>query len=94
MDQDISADFARLLYTRDNIGSGSRQIQGILDEMQGQLLQVQWTGESADAYYASQKKWSEGMSGLQGVLAAVGNAVQEAIDRYQENEGRGAGIFN
>ena len=94
MNEDISADFPRLQETSESITKGSQDIQHILDSMQSELQKVQWTGESANAYQVSQRKWSEGMSGLQRVLAAIGNEVKNAMDDYRANESRGAGIFN
>ena len=94
MNEDISADFPRMQDTSESITKGSQDIQQILDSMQSELQKVQWTGESANAYQVSQRKWSEGMRGLQSVLAAVGHEVRNAMEDYRANESRGAGIFN
>ncbi|GAA3664292.1 hypothetical protein GCM10022267_58200 [Lentzea roselyniae] len=86
----IEVTFAEILQAATTISTQSREVDALLDELRQEVTKTLggYTGQGAEAYQASQAKWDQGADDLNKVLAAIGTAVQQAGEGYQEAEQR------
>lgn len=84
----IKASFGQIAEAASSISSGATQVQQQLDDLKSQVDKTlaQWEGAAQGAYQASQAKWAQAAGDLQAVLAAIGTAVQQAGEAYQQAE--------
>jgi len=88
MSSPIKVNFAEIQGASATITSQSKEVDALLDELRTEVVKTlgEWEGQGAEAYQASQKKWDDGAADLNAVLAAIGTAVQQAGEAYQQSE--------
>lgn len=84
----IEVNFAEIANAANTISSQSKEVDALLDELRAEVSKTlgSWTGTGAETYQASQKKWDDAAADLNAVLAAIGTAVQQAGEAYQQSE--------
>lgn len=87
-DSNIAVKFAEIAAAAQTITSESKLIDQVLDDIRTQVVNTlgSWNGEGADTYKQSQEKWDVAAADLNAVLAAIGTAVQQAGEAYQQAE--------
>ncbi|GAA3841751.1 hypothetical protein GCM10022243_05210 [Saccharothrix violaceirubra] len=88
MNERIEVNFGELANAGGEIASQANQVQQALDDLKQRLAPViaQWDGGASEAYQQAQNQWNTSAADLQSVLAAIGVAVQQATDAYQQAE--------
>ncbi|MFI6098982.1 WXG100 family type VII secretion target [Lentzea sp. NPDC051213] len=84
----IKASFAEIAAAATTISGSSKQIDELNDQLHSKVTSTlaNWEGGAGEAYQAAQKKWDEASADLNRVLAAIGVAVQQASEAYQQAE--------
>ena len=81
----------------------SRDIQSAVNELQGQLANLEadakplvatWSGTARESYDANHLKWTNAANDLTRMLHDIKNAVDESAAEYQVTETRNANMFN
>ncbi|MEU7479352.1 WXG100 family type VII secretion target [Lentzea sp. NPDC042327] len=85
---EIKVEFGQIAQAASTITTQSKEIDGVLDEIRAEVVRVlgTWEGEGSDTYKQSQEKWDNAAADLNSVLAAIGTAVQQAGEAYQQAE--------
>lgn len=85
---EILVEFGQIAQAASTISTQSKDIDQILDDIRSEVVRVlgTWEGEGSDMYKQSQEKWDRAAADLNSVLAAIGTAVQQAGDAYQQAE--------
>ena len=93
---EIKVNYATIDQTGSEITDRSRQLQEILDAMDVELqpLRQNWDGEAQQAYLQAKAKWTEGMTDMRQVLAAIGSHVSDAPGSYRATDGSVAQTFD
>lgn len=91
----ISVNYGALQVAADDIRSTTDQVNGILDQLKSDLapLVSTWEGEAQTAYRQKQDQWDQAAEDMNRVLASIGTAVNDALSRYQEGEGKNTAAF-
>ena len=81
----------------------SRDIQSAVNELQGQLANLEadakplvatWSGTARESYDANHLKWTNAANDLTRMLHDIKNAVDESATEYQVTETRNANMFS
>ncbi|KOV80615.1 WXG100 family type VII secretion target [Nocardia sp. NRRL S-836] len=85
---EIAVKFGEIAQAASTISTQSKEIDAVLDDIRQEVTRVlgTWEGEGSETYKASQDKWDKAAADLNSVLAAIGTAVQQAGDAYQQAE--------
>lgn len=85
---EIAVNFAEIQNAAGTISTQSKEVDALLDELKSEVQRVlgTWQGEGMEAYQASQQKWDVAAADLNSVLGAIGTAVQQAGEAYQQSE--------
>jgi early secretory antigenic target protein ESAT-6 len=89
----IAVSFAEIQNASSTITSQSREIDQVLDDIRAEVRKVlgDWEGEGSETYKASQDSWDRAADDLNKVLAAIGTAVGQAGEAYQNAEKQNVG---
>lgn len=84
----IKASFAEIAAAASQISGASKTIDQLNDDLKGKVTSTlaNWDGASGEAYNEAQRKWDAASADLNAVLAAIGTAVQQASEAYQQAE--------
>lgn len=95
-DGQIKVTFGELQAASSSISSNAQKIQSSLDDLKSYLapLVAGWQGAASEEYNAHQRKWDLAAADLQSVMAAIGTAVAQAADDYQQGENQNALRWN
>lgn len=82
----IQYDFASIAQTSADIHATNRNINGMLDQLKGDIapMVAEWEGESATAYQAAQRRWDAAAEELNQVLQTIARAVDNAGSRMSQ----------
>jgi early secretory antigenic target protein ESAT-6 len=85
---EIKVGFGEIAAAASTITTQSKEIDTVLDDIRREVVRVlgSWEGEGSETYKASQDKWDAAAADLNAVLAAIGTAVQQAGEAYQQAE--------
>ncbi|MGH3450019.1 MAG: WXG100 family type VII secretion target [Haloechinothrix sp.] len=91
----ISVNYGALQVAADDIKGTTTQVNGILDQLKSDIAPLvnTWEGEAQTAYLAKQAQWDQAAEDINKVLASIGTAVNDALGRYQEGEGKATQSF-
>jgi 6 kDa early secretory antigenic target len=84
----IKASFAEISQAASTIANSSKTIDQLNDDLRAKVTSTLagWEGGAGEAYQAAQKAWDASSDDLNRVLAAIGVAVQQASEAYQQAE--------
>ncbi|ANZ37632.1 hypothetical protein BBK82_17810 [Lentzea guizhouensis] len=84
----IAVSFGEIANAAQTITTQSKEIDTVLDDIRQEVVRVlgTWEGEGSETYKQSQDRWDRAAADLNSVLAAIGTAVQQAGDAYQQAE--------
>ncbi|KAA2264693.1 WXG100 family type VII secretion target [Solihabitans fulvus] len=87
-DMQIKVSFGALSSAAGDIATAASQVEQQLSDLKSKVAPVaaQWAGGSSEGYQQAQKKWDDSAADLRSVLAAIGTAVQQAVESYQQAE--------
>ncbi|AHI01537.1 hypothetical protein GCM10010174_08600 [Kutzneria viridogrisea] len=85
----VQVTFAEVAQAASDIKSIHQSIESHLDQLKSKLAPVvgEWTGEASESYQEAQRRWDQAAADLFATLAAIGSAVQQAGEGYQNAEG-------
>lgn len=75
------------------IQSQSGEMEGTLADLRSQLDAMDWEGADKAAYEESKIQWDNSFAKINEILQGVGNAVNNARERYAETEAANAARF-
>lgn len=89
----IKVGFGALDELSSSIGAQVNQIEGNLNDLQGQISELQeiWQGSAGEGFQAVKTKWFDSAQSLRAVLKKIEIAVMQSNDGYRETESRNAG---
>nr|WP_300144370.1 WXG100 family type VII secretion target [Propionicimonas sp.] len=92
---DLRVNHGVLDSTASSLSTKAADIQGVLDQMDSELRQLQanWDGEAKQAYEAAKAQWTAGMNGLRALLQRISTSVSDANTDYADTDRRQAGGF-
>ncbi|MEV6714306.1 WXG100 family type VII secretion target [Lentzea sp. NPDC051208] len=84
----LQVTFAEIAAASQTISSSATQVDGQLDELRAEVTKTLagYQGDAREAYEVAQKQWDEAAADLQKVLAAIGTAVGQAGEAYEQAE--------
>ncbi|MDX8142618.1 WXG100 family type VII secretion target [Lentzea sp. BCCO 10_0061] len=88
MTGEIQVTFAEVANAASQISSSAKSVDQQLDDLRSKVTSTLsgYTGDAATQYQAAQDKWDKAAADLQAVLAAIGTAVQQAGEAYEQSE--------
>jgi len=89
----ISLDYATMEESYSRIINDSQSINDSLADLGAKLDALEWDGSDREAYMAQREEWEQSMAKLNEILEAVGNAVDNARQRYADTEAANAARF-
>ncbi|WP_335990287.1 WXG100 family type VII secretion target [Glycomyces sp. MUSA5-2] len=89
----ISLDYTTMEESYSRIINDSQSINDALADLGAKLDALEWEGEDQAAYDAQRAEWNQSMDKLNQILEAVGNAVDNARQRYLDTEQANARRF-
>ncbi|PRY54155.1 WXG100 family type VII secretion target [Glycomyces artemisiae] len=89
----ISLDYATMEESYSRIINDSQSINDSLADLGAKLDALEWDGADREAYMAQREEWEQSMAKLNEILEAVGNAVDNARQRYADTEAANAARF-
>lgn len=89
----IGVNFAEIQQAASTITSQSKAVDQLLDDLKREVQRVlaTWEGSATEAYQGAQAQWDTAAADLNAVLAAIGTAVQQAGEAYQNAENQNKG---
>jgi WXG100 family type VII secretion target len=93
MGMPIQVNYAALEEAASVIQSSSRNIEGKLSELDGQLKKIEWDGSDREAYAAHKAKWDQAIADMNQILAQIGSAVTTAREGYGQTEQAGVNAW-
>lgn len=84
----IKATFAEISNAASTIANSSKTIDDLNDQLQQKVTATLagWEGNAGESYQQAQRNWDTASADLNQVLAAIGVAVQQASEAYQQAE--------
>ena len=84
----VEVTFAEVANAAQQISSAAKTVDQQLDDLRSKVTSTLsgYEGEAAAQYQAAQDKWDKAAADLQAVLAAIGTAVQQAGEAYEQSE--------
>jgi len=84
----IQVTFGSLEAAAGNLGNQAHKVQASLEDLKSFLapLVSNWSGAASEQYQQHQQRWDQAATDIQQVLAAIGTAVQNAAQDYQQGE--------
>jgi early secretory antigenic target protein ESAT-6 len=82
----IQYDFAMIAQAAADIRATSRNINGVLSQLKGDVapMVAEWEGTSAVAYQDAQRRWDNSLEELNMVLDSVARTVDDANARMSQ----------
>jgi WXG100 family type VII secretion target len=93
MGMPIQVNYAALEEAASVIQSSSRNIEGKLNELDGQLKKIEWDGSDREAYQAHKAKWDQAIADMNQILTQIGSAVTTAREGYGQTEQAGVNAW-
>ena len=93
MGMPIQVNYAALEEAASVIQSSSRNIEGKLNELDGQLKKIEWDGSDREAYHAHKAKWDQAIADMNQILTQIGSAVTTAREGYGQTEQAGVNAW-
>ena len=90
----IGLSYSEMEAAHSQILSESGAINDTLAELAGKLDQLEWKGADREAYMGQREEWDQSIGKLNEILEMVGNAVNNAMIRYQEAEAANVSRFS
>ncbi|GAB3645213.1 WXG100 family type VII secretion target [Glycomyces tarimensis] len=75
------------------IQSQSGEMEGTLTDLRTQLDNMDWEGDDKVAYEEAKVQWDQAFAKINEILIGVGNAVNNAKERFAETEAANAARF-
>ncbi|SDJ71219.1 early secretory antigenic target ESAT-6 [Lentzea albidocapillata subsp. violacea] len=93
MSGQIQVTFAEVANAASQISSAAKSVDQQLDDLRTKVTSTLsgYTGDAATQYQAAQDKWDKAAADLQAVLAAIGTAVQQSGEAYEQAERQNQG---
>jgi WXG100 family type VII secretion target len=89
----IALSYEELESAYAQIQSQSGEMDGTLADLRTQLDAMDWEGADKAAYEESKAQWDAAFAKINEILTGVGNAVNNAKERYAETEAANAARF-
>ncbi|THV42427.1 WXG100 family type VII secretion target [Glycomyces buryatensis] len=89
----IAMSYEELDAAYSEILSQSGEMEGTLSDLRSQLDNMDWQGADLEAYNESKAQWDAAFEKINEILQGVGNAVNNAKERYQNTEASNAARF-
>ncbi|HLU27039.1 MAG TPA: WXG100 family type VII secretion target [Glycomyces sp.] len=89
----IALSYEELESAYAQIQSQSGEMEGTLADLRTQLDAMDWEGADKAAYEESKAQWDAAFAKINEILTGVGNAVNNAKERYAETEAANAARF-
>lgn len=88
MSSPITVSFAQLQATQEQVRSTVNNVNTQLNDLKNYLRPMvqEWTGSAAENYNHAQQQWDKSAADLNQVLSAIGQALGQANDGYQQTE--------
>lgn len=88
MSGQIQVTFAEVANAASQISSAAKSVDQQLDDLRSKVTATLsgYEGDAATQYQAAQAKWDKAAADLQAVLAAIGTAVQQSGEAYEQSE--------
>jgi early secretory antigenic target protein ESAT-6 len=85
----IKVTFAEIQQASQDVTSAANTVGGHLDTLKSKIAPIvaDWTGDAAEAYQNAQRTWDAAAKDFKETLEAIGIAVRQAADGYQDAEG-------
>jgi WXG100 family type VII secretion target len=83
-DGTIKVVFAEMQQAADDITRVNSQLAQRLDDLEGELGRMVWTGDDQQAFVSAQNQWRSSMHDMSEVLKAIPGAITEAVQVYQD----------
>lgn len=90
----IAMSYEELEAATAEIASQSGEMTSTLADLRTQLDALDWQGADKDSYEEAKAQWDASFEKINDILEAVGRAVDNAKQRYQETEAANAARFN
>jgi WXG100 family type VII secretion target len=89
----IAMSYEELEAATAEIASQSGEMTGTLADLRSQLDALDWEGDDKASYEEAKIQWDQAFEKINDILEAVGRAVDNAKNRYQETEAANAARF-
>lgn len=89
----IALSYEELESAYAQIQSQSGEMEGTLADLRTQLDAMDWEGADKAAYEEAKIQWDDAFAKINEILVGVGNAVNNAKQRYAETEAANAARF-
>lgn len=89
----IAMSYEQLDAATAEIAQRSGSMTGVLADLRTQLDALDWDGEDKAAYEEAKAQWDEAFTKINDILEAVGRAVNNAKERYENTERANASRF-
>lgn len=89
----IAMSYEELEAATAEIASQSGEMTSTLADLRTQLDALDWQGADKDSYEDAKAQWDASFEKINDILEAVGRAVDNAKNRYQETEAANAARF-
>ncbi|MFI9385355.1 WXG100 family type VII secretion target [Kutzneria sp. NPDC052558] len=89
MSGEIRVTFAEIQQASTDITNASNTIDQHLSDLKGKIAPIvaDWTGDASEAYQDAQRRWDQAAKDFNETLQAIGVAVRQAGEGYQDAEG-------
>jgi early secretory antigenic target protein ESAT-6 len=88
-DGTIKVTFAEIQQASQDITTSANTVEQHLNDLKGKIAPIvaEWTGDASSAYQDAQRRWDQAAADFQSTLQAIGIAVRQAAEGYQDAEG-------
>ncbi len=92
---EIKVTFSALAAAQSDVKATAGRIHTQLEDLRRYLapMVATWTGQAAEGYQATQRKWDTSAADLTQVLEQIGVGLGRANNEYQVTEQRNAGLW-
>ncbi|WP_081913008.1 WXG100 family type VII secretion target [Glycomyces sp. NRRL B-16210] len=90
----IAMSYEELEAATAEIASQSGEMTSTLADLRTQLDAMDWQGADKSSYEEAKLQWDQSFEKINDILEAVGRAVDNAKNRYQETEAANAARFS
>jgi 6 kDa early secretory antigenic target len=96
MSDEVRVNFEALSSGASGIQATYRALQGTLENLESQLAPMvsTWSGDAREAYFQQKGRWEEASTAIAGILAQMGQAVEEAHSNYTGAETANRNIWS
>lgn len=93
--QSMSVQVAQLSGSASQIRAGAQGIRAELDRLESEVgkLRGAWSGEAQASYDTAQRKWTQSLAEMQGILERISNSADQIAQNYAMSDARNAGRF-